>query len=55
MYEREREHNRDMSYFVIEESLYGEQLIGFLFHQSEVGHDVVFTDPRRGSELIIDH
>lgn len=37
--------HRFTSYFRIEESLYGEQLIGPLFHQTQVGHDVVLTDP----------
>lgn len=36
-------------YFRIEESLYGEKLVGLLFHQTQVGHDVVLTDPGRGA------
>lgn len=48
--------NRGLTgYFRIEESLYGEQLVGLLFHQTHVGHDVVLSDPRRGAQCILYH
>lgn len=42
-------------YFRIEESLNGEQLVGLLFDQPQVGHDVVLTDPCRGAQCILYH
>lgn len=41
-----------MCYFRIEESLYGEQLIGLLFHKTQIGHDVVLTNPCRGAQHV---
>lgn len=37
-------------YFIIKVSLYGEQLIGLVFHQPQVGHDVVLSDPCRRAQ-----
>lgn len=42
-------------YFIVEESFYGEKLNGFLFQQTQIGHDVVFTCPSRGTQHVIYH
>ncbi len=55
MYIRKGQSHRLTGYFRIEESLYGEQLIGLLLHQTQVGHDVVLTHPCRGAQYILNH
>ena len=42
-------------YLRIEESLYGEQLISLLLQQTQIGHDVVLTDPCGGAQRVLDH
>lgn len=32
--------------------MYGEQLIGLLFHHAQIGHDVVLTNPCRGPQHV---
>lgn len=40
-------------YFRAEECLYGEQLIGILFHPTQIGHDVVVTDSCRCGQHVL--
>lgn len=53
--EKAGQNHRLRGYFRIEKSLYGEQLVGLLFQQSKVGHDVILGDPCRGAQCILCH
>lgn len=46
---------RGCDYLGAEEGLNGEELIGLLFHHSQVRHDVVVCDPGGGAQHVIDH
>lgn len=42
-------------YFRIEVRLNGEQLISLLFNLTQIRHNVVFTNPRRGAQHVLYH
>lgn len=55
MEETAGQNHRLTGYFRSEKSLYGEQLVGPLFHQTHVGHDVVVSDPCGGAQCVLYH